>query len=52
MLRNQVNTPKADVCAINADNYVWFALEIYWTNVCAEQLNEHQDGAFDPPKEP
>lgn len=48
----QITTPdRGDLCRINADNYVWYALETYWTEICARELAS-QDGNFHPPKKP
>lgn len=50
-LKEMYNERPDDLCILNADNYVWFALESYWTQVCLEQLSG-QDGRFDPPQPP
>lgn len=37
------------MCMINANNYVWLVLELYWTHKCSKQLKD-QNGRFDPPQ--
>jgi hypothetical protein len=46
----QESTDQADLPLINADSYVWFALESYWTVQCKDELAS-QNGRFDPPVE-
>ena len=33
----------------NAENYVWVALESYWTATCAAELQAQQQTRFEPP---
>ena len=47
-LRGDV-TDDHDPCLKNADSYVWFALESYWTYTFKDQLKD-QGGYFNPPK--
>ena len=39
------------MCLLNADNYVWFALESWWTRACYDELKE-QGHRFDEPVDP
>lgn len=47
-LRGDV-TDDHDPCLKNADSYVWFALESYWTYTFKDKLRD-QGGYFKPPK--
>ena len=47
-LRGDV-TDDHDPCLKNADSYVWFALESYWTYTFKDELKD-QGGYFNPPK--
>lgn len=48
-LRQMYDERPDDLCIRNADNYVWFALEMYWTHKCKDKLKD-QNGRFDPPQ--
>lgn len=49
-LRGQVDENN-DPCLKNADSYVWFALESYWTYTFKDDLKD-QGGYFNPPAKP
>lgn len=45
----QTSDAEQNMCMLNADNYVWLVLELYWTQKCSDQLRD-QGGRFDEPQ--